>query len=74
MSERRPPPSTPNADRQLVGTMLRGEACAGAGPFAQGRLDEEFGLAVSPRRVGLGEDWSDTKELPGRMEGRGAIA
>jgi hypothetical protein len=33
-------------DGQLLGTMLRGLVGTSIGPFAQGCLDEAFGLAV----------------------------
>jgi hypothetical protein len=50
--------------RSLIGVVVG----ASVGPFAQCCLNEAFGLAVSPRRVGPGEDLTKAEAFAGCSE------
>ncbi len=44
------------------------------GPFAQGGLDEAFGLSIGPWCVGFGADVLDAKGFAGIAPGEGPVA
>ena len=54
---------------QLGGSLIRVVVGASVGPFAQRGLNEALGLAVGLRRVGLGEDLTETEAFAGGPEG-----
>ena len=51
----------------FVGVLI----CAAVGPFAQGRLDEAFGLAVGLRPIGTGELLRNAQSQASLAEGGG---
>ncbi len=59
---------------ELLGSMSGVLIGLGIGPFAQGRLDEAFGLAVGPWCVGFGADVLDGESFAGIAPGEGPVA
>ena len=59
---------------QVGFALFGGGVGAGIGPFAQGCLDEPFGLAVGIGRVGLGADVFEVQGFAGCGAGLGLVA
>ena len=59
---------------ELLGSMSGVLVGFGIGPFAQGGLDEAFGLSVGPWCVGFGADVLDGESFAGIAPGEGPVA
>src|SRR5512147_586402 len=59
---------------QLGGALVGGVVGASVGPFMQAGLNEAFGLAIGPWRIGFGQDVLEAELLARLRKGSGAIA
>lgn len=62
------------SERQPGGATIGALVFLGIGPFAQGGLDEAFGLAVGLWRAGSCADVPEVESLAGVAEGEGFVA